>query len=416
MSEWQDVVIEDLCSEITDCVNKTAPSVDYVTPYKMIRTTNIKQGRINLDEVRYVTEETYKTWIRRGAPQLEDIILTREAPVGEVGMIRTSEKVFLGQRTMMYRADRTKADPYFLYYAFQTEAVQEQIHSAGMGSVVEHVRVPDAKKFKINTPPLPEQKAIASVLSSLDDKIDLLHRQNKTLEAMAETLFRQWFIEEAKEDWEEITFSKWISETKGGDWGKEFPQDDFTFEVQCIRGTDIADLQIGLPKSTPNRYIKPKKFESIKPNEGDIVLEISGGTETQSTGRSYYIDAQVRKLFSKPLVFSNFCRLLRVRSPKFSKFVYLYLQYLYKSDEFFALENGSSGIKNLNYKVLLDEQTYKMPPTDLVEIFDNEVASFFSKINSNKKQIQTLERLRDTLLPKLMSGEVRVQYQTEEVA
>lgn len=233
---------------------------------------------------------------------------------------------------------------------------------------------------------------------------------------MAETLFRQWFIEEAREDWEDATFEKWISETKGGDWGKEIPIDDFTLEVQCIRGTDIADLQSGLPKSTPIRYVKAKKFESIKPYEGDIVLEISGGTETQSTGRAYYINGQVRRLFTKPLVFSNFCRLLKVRSPKFSKFVYLYLQYLYKSDEFFALENGSSGIKNLNYKVLLTEQFYKMPSTDLVESFDNEVDSFFSKVNANKQQIQTLENLRDTLLPKLMSGEVRVQYQTEEVA
>ena len=416
MSEWQDVVIEELCSEITDCVNKTAPSVDYVTPYKMIRTTNIKQGRINLDEVRYVTEETYKTWIRRGAPQLEDIILTREAPVGEVGMIRTSEKVFLGQRTMMYRADRTKADPYFLYYAFQTEAVQEQIHSAGMGSVVEHVRVPDAKKFKINTPPLPEQKAIASVLSSLDDKIDLLHRQNKTLEAMAETLFRQWFIEEAKEDWEETPFTKWVYETKGGDWGKETPVDEFTQLVQCIRGTDIADLQNGLPKSTPLRYIKEKKFQSIKPEEGDIVFEISGGTETQSTGRCYFINEEIEQLFEHPLVFSNFCRLLKVRNPKYSYFVYLYLLYLYKADEFFALENGSSGIKNLNYKALLTELTYKMPPDDLVLKFHSKVSTYFSKVTKNKVQVQTLEKLRDTLLPKLMSGEVRVQYQTEEVA
>ena len=263
---------------------------------------------------------------------------------------------------------------------------------------------------------LPEQKAIASVLSSLDDKIDLLHRQNKTLEAMAETLFRQWFIEEAKEDWEETPFTKWVYETKGGDWGKETPVDEFTQLVQCIRGTDIADLQNGLPKSTPIRYIKEKKFQSIKPEEGDIVFEISGGTETQSTGRCYFINEEIEQLFEHSLVFSNFCRLLKVRNPKYSYFVYLYLLYLYKADEFFALENGSSGIKNLNYKALLTELTYKMPPDDLVLKFHSKVSTYFSKVTKNKVQVQTLEKLRDTLLPKLMSGEVRVQYQTEEVA
>jgi len=261
-----------------------------------------------------------------------------------------------------------------------------------------------------------EQKAIASVLSSLDDKIDLLHRQNKTLEAMAETLFRQWFIEEAKEDWEETPFTKWVYETKGGDWGKETPVDEFTQLVQCIRGTDIADLQNGLPKSTPIRYIKEKKFQSIKPEEGDIVFEISGGTETQSTGRCYFINEEIEQLFEHSLVFSNFCRLLKVRNPKYSYFVYLYLLYLYKADEFFALENGSSGIKNLNYKALLTELTYKMPPDDLVLKFHSKVSTYFSKVTKNKVQVQTLEKLRDTLLPKLMSGEVRVLYQTEEVA
>jgi len=266
------------------------------------------------------------------------------------------------------------------------------------------------KEITVPVPPLPEQQAIASVLSSLDDKIDLLHRQNKTLEAMAETLFRQWFIEEAKDDWELGTFEKWISETKGGDWGKENPQDDFNKAVMCIRGTDIADLQKGLPKSTPIRFIKAKKFDSIEPQNGDIVFEISGGTETQSTGRSYFVNESVKKLFDYPIVFSNFCRLLKVRNSKFSLFVFLYLQYLYKNDEFFSLENGSSGIKNLNYKVLLFEQLYKMPPIELVLEFNNEVSCLFEKINSNKFQISTLENLRDTLLPKLMSGEIRVQH------
>ncbi len=155
-----------------------------------------------------------------------------------------------------------------------------------------------------------EQKAIASVLSSLDDKIDLLQQQNQTLEALAETLFRQWFIEEAKEDWEEDAFTLWISETTGGDWGKETVQGEYTKEVYCIRGTDVADLQNGIPTKTPLRFVKEKKFKTIEPKEGDIIIEISGGTENQSTGRAYYINDDIRKLFNRDLVFSNFCRLI----------------------------------------------------------------------------------------------------------
>ena len=405
MSEWQDVVIEDLCSEITDCVNKTAPSVDYVTPYKMIRTTNIKQGRINLDEVRYVTEETYNTWIRRGAPQLEDIILTREAPVGEVGMIRTLEKVFLGQRTMMYRADRTKADPYFLYYAFQTEAVQEQIHSAGMGSVVEHVRVPDAKKFKISTPPLSEQKAIASVLSSLDDKIDLLHRQNKTLEAMAETLFRQWFIEEAKEDWEKVTLGDIVNITSS----KRIFYSEYVDEgIPFYRSKEIIELN----KSGQTRselFISNERFDGIvakfgAPVEGDILL-----TSVGTLGVTYQVKASDRFYFKDGNLtwFKDFKHIS-------SNIIFCWLNSKNGKEQLDNISIGSTqaaltiqGLKSLELS---------LPSLNVIQKLDEQLVVIYQKVNANQSQIQTLEKLRDTLLPKLMSGEVRVQYQTAEVA
>lgn len=277
------------------------------------------------------------------------------------------------------------------------------------GSTFPNVSKEQLENLEILIPPLPEQKAIASVLSSLDDKIDLLHRQNKTLEAMAETLFRQWFIEEGGNNGNE-KFDLWISETIGGDWGKENPQDDFTAPIVCFRGTDIADLNSGLAMKIPIRYVKQKKYNNIKPNEGDLIIEISGGTENQSTGRVTYIDSLVCKLFNYPIGFSNFCRLIRVKNPNYSFFVYCYLRYLYNQDEFFNLENGSSGIKNLNYKALLFELEYPMPEEKAVLSFQNSVMGYFNKINQNKYQIQTLEKLRDTLLPKLMSGEVRVNY------
>lgn len=252
------------------------------------------------------------------------------------------------------------------------------------------------------------QIRIASILSSLDDKIDLLHRENKTLEAMAETLFRQWFIEEAKEDWEEGKLGDLIDETIGGEWGKENPEGDFIKPVQCIRGTDIADLSVGLATKTPIRYVKESKFEKIEPRNGDIIMEISGGTENQSTGRVAYVNDEVKTLFDYPIIFSNFCRLLRVKE-EHTYFIYCYLKYLYDQDEFFNLENGSSGIKNLDYKTLLYEITYPMP-NDKLQIldFNDNVSVYFEKINRNKKQIKTLIQQRDSLLPKLMSGEVKI--------
>lgn len=254
-----------------------------------------------------------------------------------------------------------------------------------------------------------EQKRIAGILSSLDDKIDLLTRQNRTLEAMAETLFRHHFIDNPKIDWKEKCLGDFILETVGGEWGKEIFETDFTKAVQCIRGTDIADLNIGLANKTPIRFIKTDKFNKIEPQEGDLILEISGGTENQSTGRVTYINNNVKALFSYPLIFSNFCRLLRIKNKDYSYYLYCYIQYLYNQDEFFNLENGSSGIKNLDYKSLLFNLKYTMPSNDNEIIsFGKTVEIYFEKINKNKLQIRNLTKLRDTLLPKLMNNDIRV--------
>jgi type I restriction enzyme S subunit len=211
------------------------------------------------------------------------------------------------------------------------------------------------------------------------------------------------------EKWFLKPLSTLIETTLGGEWGKEVSEGEFTKQVCCIRGTDIADLQVGLAERTPIRFVKDKKYKSIQPKDGDLILEISGGTDDQSTGRTIYINEHNRVLFPYPLVFSNFCRLIRPIKKEYSYFLYMYIQYLYNKDEFFNLENGSSGIKNLDYKYLLNDLKFLLPTNEReISEFDSEVKLYFEKINKNKQQIRTLTQLRDTLLPKLMSGEVRV--------
>ncbi|MFA3398860.1 restriction endonuclease subunit S [Acinetobacter baumannii] len=415
MSEWQTVAIGEICDLVTSGGTPLTSQKEYYHNGSIpwVKTKEVNQCRLYGTE-NHITQLGLDNSSAKLIPE-NSIIIAMYGDGKTAGRVALNKvPVTTNQACCNLILNKQKANYDFVFYNLMGR--YDELVSKKTGSGQQNLNGKIIKEIEIDLPSLPEQKAIASVLSSLDDKIDLLHRQNKTLEAMAETLFRQWFIEETKEDWEETPFTKWVYETKGGDWGKETPVDEFTQLVQCIRGTDIADLQNGLPKSTPLRYIKEKKFQSIKPEEGDIVFEISGGTETQSTGRCYFINEEIEQLFEHPLVFSNFCRLLKVRNPKYSYFVYLYLLYLYKADEFFALENGSSGIKNLNYKALLTELTYKMPPDDLVLKFHSKVSTYFSKVTKNKVQVQTLEKLRDTLLPKLMSGEVRVQYQTEEVA
>lgn len=136
-SEWPLVRVEDVCSLIVDCVNKTAPVSEQPTPFRMIRTTNVRNGRIDLSECKFVDEETFKKWTRRAEVRAGDVILTREAPIGEVGAVPDAEGLFLGQRLMQYRADRSKLDQRFLLYSFLSPQLQHQFGShEGSGSVV----------------------------------------------------------------------------------------------------------------------------------------------------------------------------------------------------------------------------------------------------------------------------------------
>ena len=252
-----------------------------------------------------------------------------------------------------------------------------------------------------------EQSAIASILSSLDDKIDLLHHQNKTLEALAETLFRQWFVDKKTSLGK---LGSLVSATLGGEWGKENLGGDYILPVYCIRGTDIADLQSGLATKIPLRFVKEKKYKNIELQNGDLIMEISGGSDGQATGRTIYINEKVKNLFNYPLVFSNFCRLIRPKKMEYSFYLFSYIRMLYSRGDFFNLEKGSSGIRNFDYKAFLNEIEYEIHDENSIKEFSSKVFEYFQKINKNKYQIRTLTQLRNTLLPKLMSGEVRVRH------
>ena len=233
---WPMCPVNELCELAVDCVNKTAPIVDYETDFKMIRTTNVNNGFIDLNEVRYVTEEVFNKWTRRSKPQYGDVILTREAPVGEVGRYTSDDdKVFLGQRLFHYRPNPEKLDWNFLAYVLQSPPVQGRFKGMGFGATVDHVRVGDAERLSIPCPPLDVQKKIGNILSAYDDLIENNRRRIQLLEQAARLLYKEWFVhlrfpshEHVKikdgvpEGWEKKT----IGELAPLKYGKALKQDD----------------------------------------------------------------------------------------------------------------------------------------------------------------------------------------------
>jgi type I restriction enzyme S subunit len=252
-----------------------------------------------------------------------------------------------------------------------------------------------------NIPTLLEQKSIASILSSLDDKIDLLHRQNATLEKMAETLFRQWFVEEVQEDWEEIKLGSIVEVINGVSYKSVDLNSSRTAMVTLKSFDRNGGFRMDGFKEYTGNY---KELHILK--EGDLVV-----AHTDITQEADVIGNPVMVIGNPKydtMVFSM--DLVKVTS-KDDNYSNEYLYLLMKSNEFkehcLGYSNGST-VLHLSKKAV-PEFEMKLPPNNLINDFSKIVKPLVQKQFKNQTQIRTLTALRDTLLPKLMSGEVRVE-------
>lgn len=166
------VPVSSVCSRIVDCVNKTAPLSETETPYRMIRTSNVRNGAVDFSDTFCVDQQTFAIWNRRGAPKRGDILLTREAPMGQVGILDTDLPCFLGQRIVLYRADPARVNNWFLLFNLMSTTVDEQLGALGAGSLHPHMRVGDCLKLKVYQPPLQKQLAIAAEISESRRDVD----------------------------------------------------------------------------------------------------------------------------------------------------------------------------------------------------------------------------------------------------
>ncbi len=304
-------------------------------------------------------------------------------------------KYLHNQRIGLVMLKSSYADKMFLNWLMRAPEYRHHVVSSASGSTVYHTSPSRIKEFLFFLPPLPEQKAIASVLSSLDDKIDLLHRENKTLEQMAETLFRQWFIEEKEEGWEECiladlcdrigsggTPSTKVEEYYGGDinwYSTKELNDGFLFESE--KKITLEGLENSAAKLFP---------------KGTVVIAIYAAPTVGRLGI----------LANKSSFNQAACGLVADTEICSKEFLYLYLKT--ERGNLNAMASGSAQ-QNLNVKKIKTYPAFK-PTKEIMEKFNGYIQPIFDKIENNSVQIRTLENLRDTLLPKLMSGEVRVGY------
>jgi len=190
---WRESRIDEVCEMIVDCVNKTAPTVEDKTQYKMLRTTNVKKGRIDTDNVRFVEKDTFEKWTRRAIPRKGDIVLTREAPMGEVGIIDTDENLFLGQRLVLYRVNSGRMNALYLMYLMMSDYFQDQIMCKGKGSTVKHLPVPDCTEFSVLVPEIELQEQFGMFVKQTDKSKWAIQKGLERLELMKKALMQKYF-------------------------------------------------------------------------------------------------------------------------------------------------------------------------------------------------------------------------------
>lgn len=407
MNEWRATSVKDLCELIVDCVNKTAPTTNAATPYKMIRTTNVRNGWIDTDNVRYADEETYRKWTRRAVPLRNDVILTREAPLGEVGLLRTDQYVFLGQRLMMYRADSEKSDPRFLLYALMSEPVQAQLRSFGSGATVEHVRVPDCERLTVYAPDVDTQRRIGGFLGTFDDLIESCRRRMELLEQMSQAVYREWFVQFRypgyedqnlvssdlgfiPHDWRVVDIGSACSYLSRG-IAPAYAEDGayIVLNQKCIR-----DQRLTLDKA--RRQSKPVPERKVI-RRGDVLINSTG---VGTLGRV----AQVYAELEHTTVDSHITIARPLRGVEIDWFG---LSLLALESNFESRGVGSTGQTELNREAI-GRELLVLPPPDLQRRFGDVVGSLRQLGNELAVQVEVMTFLRDALLPKLVEGHIDI--------
>lgn len=320
-----------------------------------------------------------------------EILFSVRAPVGDINIATT--KICIGRGLASLNAKNGNNN--FLFYLLHF--LKNIIINTESGTVFGSVNRNDLETIELLIPDEMEQKSIAAILSSLDDKIDLLHRQNKTLEALAETLFRQWFVEEA-EGWEEKQLSELMTITSSK---RIFYSEYVNYGIPFYRSKEIIELRSS-GSTNSELFISKERFNEIKkkfdvPKSGDILLTSVGtlGVPFRVRGNDefYFKDGNLTW-------FKDFKEIS-------SAIIYFWLLSIIGQEQIRSITIGSTqeaitidGLKRLKLT---------LPPKDLLLKYEAEFESIHFKIESNQNQIRTLTRLRDTLLPQLMAGGIRVK-------
>ena len=416
--EWPIVSLREAGVSLIDCEHRTPPPAKHGYPYVAI--PQVKDGRINLNDVRYITREHFDEWTRKADPEPFDIVLSRRCNPGETGFVAEGLKFALGQNLVLLRSDGTKIFKPFLRWLVRGPQWWDQVSMyINVGAVFDSLKCVDIPGFRLPLPALPEQRAIAHILGTLDDKIELNRRMNETLEAMSRALFKSWFVDfdpvRAKMESRDPSLPKHLADlfpdrlvdSELGPIPEGWEVGSLDSIATFLNGLALQKYPVGSGSALPVIKIAQLRAghtlgadlasSDLLPqyvvHDGDVLFSWSGSLELDTwTGGDGALNQH----------------LFKVTSAEYPKWLYYHWvrEHLPGFREIAAGKVTTMGHIQRHH---LSEAATVIPNTVILEALNRHMQPLLERGLSLRVESRALAALRDALLPRLISGDLRVK-------
>lgn len=392
---------------------------------------------IDIDKIavgkKYVTKKEDIIYNGQSGAKFEDgdTLMARITPClenGKMAKAQIDNKGLGSTELFVFRGKEGATDNDFVYYLFKQKHIRELAANSMSGaSGRQRADMKFIKKIKINLPLISTQQRIASILSAYDNLIENNNKRIRLLEQMAENLYKEWFVRFRFPGHEKAEFvntklgklptsfsvtnmNSVFDDYIGGGWGNDDESEDFPISASVIRGADFPNVWHYDVSTCPRRYHKKSNYKARQLQDGDIVMEISGGTSEQPVGRTVLVTQDMIDRFEGGRVIcASFCKMIRLKKEIISPyFFYFWMHYLYDTRIIDRFQLQSTGIINFKFEPFLKKGIVMLPPKELMQSFEDKINPIFKEINQLAIQNDNLSRQRDLLLPRLMSGKLEV--------
>jgi type I restriction enzyme S subunit len=385
-------------------------------------------GKEEITTSLFISEQRFQEILSSsGAPVKGDLLLTSRGTLGVPYIVKAAVRFHFADGNLTWFRKFRDLDSRYLQYFLLSPAGRAELAKCVIGSSQSAYTIVSLKKIEIPLPTLEVQQRIAGILSAYDDLIENNQRRVRILETMARSIYREWFVNfrlpgdnsikrvpsslgKIPEGWRVDVLSSLMSDHIGGGWGKEAADDDHTESAWVIRGTDIPEGRNSGVAKVPHRFHTVSNLRSRQLVVGDIVFEVSGGSKGQPVGRVLLVTQELLSVFGdEPVICASFCKRIRPNDAIYGSEL-LYLSFLegYESGEIEQFQVQSTGISNFKWTEYIASVKRVIPPEPLRNRFLKYVRPVFSEIGILGLQIEQLRRTRDLLLPRLLSGSIRV--------